>query len=208
MYIVPFALLFGIIIGSYYFKEISANSRIFLFYMMASLTIDRIAIILENTTKNNLILFSLLSIVEIITFSLVYYSFIQAKKFVLVLAILGVTYILIEIALINPKHLASFQSYSKIVSSFLIVLMGLKYIVDQIKKEIAVSNQNLHFIIISYFSLELILLLPLNFLINETSNVVFYIWYLRLSVNLLFYIYLIRFIWKNGITQKQLHSGL
>jgi hypothetical protein len=208
MYIVPFVLLLGVIIGSCYFKKISTNSRIFLFYMMASLIIDRIAIILENTTKNNLILFSLLSLVEIITFSLVYHSFIQAKKFVLIAAILGVTYILIEIALINPNHVASFQPYSKIASSFLIVIMGLKYMVDQIKKELPFYNRNLHFIIISYFSLELILLLPLNFLINETSNVVFYIWYLRLSINLLFYIYLIRFIWKNGITQKQSPSGL
>ena len=176
--------------------------------MTASLIIDRIAIILENTSKNNLILFSLLSIIEIITFSIVYYNFIQAKKFVLFVAILGVTYMLIELAIINPNHLVSFQSYSKIVASFLIVIMGFKYIIDQIKKELAIHNRNLHFIIISYFSLELILLLPLNFLINVTSNVVLYIWYLRLCVNLLFYIYLIFFIWKSGRTQKQLYSGL
>ena len=96
----------------------------------------------------------------------------------------------IETSLINSKDVTSFQSYSKVFIAFLIVFMSLYYILQQIKREQKIVHRNLVFAIITYFSLELIFLLPLNFLINYKSELVFYIWLLRLSSNLLFYSYL------------------
>ena len=132
---------------------------------------------------------------------------IKTKYFVLVLTSVGFVYALIETSLINSKDVTSFQSYSKVFIAFLIVFMSLYYILQQIKREQKIVHRNLVFAIITYFSLELIFLLPLNFLINYKSELVFYIWLLRLSSNLLFYSYLIRFIWKNGKMQKQLSAG-
>ena len=126
----------------------------------------------------------------------------------MLITIIGISYPLVEICLIDSQNLQSFQSYAKVLIAFLIVIMSFYYIIYQIKREYQIENRNLVFVIIAYFSLELIFLLPLNFLINYNSPIVFYIWYVRFSVNLLFYIYLIRFIWKNGKMQKQSQLGL
>ncbi|MBL4705267.1 MAG: hypothetical protein JKY54_12150 [Flavobacteriales bacterium] len=157
---------------------------------------------------NNLILFNVLSIVEILTFSWLYYTMINQKRWVWLLGAAAIAYVFVETLGIDADEVASFQSYSKMVSSFAIVIMGLKYILEHVKEERSILNRNLNYVIIFYFSLELILLLPLNFLINQDSNLIFYIWFLHLGINILLYVYLIRFIWKNGKIQKQLRSGL
>jgi hypothetical protein len=144
-----------------------------------------------------------LSLIEIFTFSLYYFNTIKVKSFVLILTSIGIAYPLIEIVLINTNNVVSFQSYSKVLVAFLIIIITFYYLMYQIKREQKVTNQNLSFIIIAYFSLELIFLLPLNFLINYDSPFVLYIWFFRLSVNIFFYSYLIRFIWRNGKVQKQ-----
>jgi len=164
--------------------------------------------VIGQTTYNNLITFNVLSLIEILTFSIYYFNNIKTKRFVSILASIGIGYPLIEIALINTDNVVSFQSYSKVLVAFLIIIMSFYYILYQIKREQKIANQNLAFVIIAYFSLELIFLLPLNFLINYNSPFVLYIWFFRLSVNIFFYSYLIRFIWRNGKVQKQSYFGL
>ena len=200
-------LLIGISIGLYHYKVINRNGRLFLLYLTLSLALDIAARVIGQTTYNNLITFNVLSLIEVLTFSLYYLNNIKAKPFVLALASIGIGYPLIEIALINTANVASFQSYSKVLVAFLIIIMSFYYIMYQIKREQKIANQNLAFVTIAYFSLELIFLLPLNFLVNYDSPFVLYIWFFRLSVNVFFYTYLIRFIWRNGKVQKQSYSG-
>ncbi len=208
-YTIPLILLFGVLRGIYSYKTLNKNAKILLFYLILSLAIDITSRIIVSTTRyNNLILFDLLSIVEMLIFSLFYLNFAKQKNIILILATIGVSYALIEIFLIDPIHAATFESYSKIVAAFLIIIMALKYISNQIKQEREIFKYNLHLVIISFFSLEFIFLLPLNFLINYTSLTVFYIWLIRLIVNLLFYTYLIYFIWMNGKNLRRLHYGL
>jgi hypothetical protein len=141
-------------------------------------------------------------------FSLLYLQFIRLKQLVWVLGGFGIIYAIVETLQIDPFNITSFQPYSKMVSSFIIVTMALFYIFGQIKAERKIAERYLNYSIIFYFSLELILLLPINLLINYESFIVYFVWFLHLCINLLFYIFLIRFIWKNGKTQKQLPYGL
>jgi hypothetical protein len=46
--------------------------------------------------------------------------------------------------------------------------------------------------------LNIIIFLPLDFLISEDSIFNFYIWFANLGVTVLFYLFLIYSIWKNG----------
>lgn len=168
-------LLIGISLGLYHYKVINRNCRLFLFYLTLSLALDIVSRGIGQTTYNNLITFNILSLIEILTFSLYYLNTIKAKPIIWILASIGIGYPLIEIALINTDNVASFQSYSKVLVAFLIIIMSFYYILFQIKKEQKIANQNLAFVIITYFSLELIFLLPLNFLINYDSPFVLYI---------------------------------
>ncbi len=194
----------------YNYKNICNRNSIFIFYLLASFLIDIAGKIIFYYLDydNNLIFFNLLSLLEIIVFSIYYLNYINKKIIVSVIIGIGIIYPLIEIIVINTDNITSFQSYSKVLVAFLITIMSLYYIMQQIKRELEIDNRNLIFVIIAYFSLELIFLLPLNFLINYDSPIVLYIWFLRLGVNLLFYSYLIRFIWKNGKMQKQSQLGL
>ncbi|MFT5250056.1 MAG: hypothetical protein ACI93P_001791 [bacterium] len=146
--------------------------------------------------------------VEILSFSILYMQFTHLKRLIWILGGIGIIYTIVETLQIDATNTSTFQSYSKIISSFIIVIMALSYILGQIKEEENIENRFLNYSIIVYFSIELILLLPLNFLINNESHSVYYVWFSHLCINLFFYIFIIRFIWKNGKTHKQLSSGL
>lgn len=197
----------GVAIGVYYYKRVTKKSIILLYFLVASLSIDICARILGQIDYSNLILFNGLSVIEMLFFSLLYLQFIKLKQLVWLLGGIGIIYAIVETLQIDAVNITSFQPYSKMVSSFVIVTMALFYIFGQIKAEHKIAERYLNYSIICYFSLELILLLPINLLINYESFTIYCVWFSHLFINLLFYTFLIRFIWKNGKTQKQLSYG-
>lgn len=196
------------LIGINYYNYLNKIGLILLFYLCINLTIDIIGKLMYYYEINNVTLFNIVGISEIIIFSIFYLNILKNKKLIYFLSSIGVIYSLVEIVLINSQNIVSFQSYAKVISAFIIITISLYYIMNQLLREKEIELKQLVFVIISYFSLELIFLLPLNFLVNNTSNLVVYIWLFRLSCNLLFYSFLIYTLWKNGKTQKQLSSGL
>ncbi len=147
---------------------------------------------------NNLILFNVLSFFEIVIFGYLYLRYYKGSNVTFILSLLGLFYIVTEGILIDHNDLASFQTYSRIVSSFIIVVMVLDYLFNELKTGSILKNEVLHFVILSYYSIEFMLLIPFNFLINHDSTSIMYIWMARIFLNIFLYGYLTFFIWKNG----------
>ncbi len=209
-YASPAVLVLGVIAGIYYFKYLGPVSRRILFYLIVSLCFDVLSRIIGSLNGNNLLLWPLLGLTELLIFGNFYRHLIKKKWWVWSLTTAGVVYIIAELIYIDANNVSAFQTYAKVVASFLIVLMTCILFMERIKgdEKIARSRMYLHFAILAYFSLNIILLLPINFLINESPEVIVYIWFVYLMSTVLFYLYLTYFIWKNGKSRKRSHYGL
>lgn len=209
--IVPVILFFGIIKGIQYYRYLKTGHKLLVLYLIGCFLADISSRVIGEFYRNNLICMVAFSLFELLFF-VYYYQVCFFKRKVwryIIIALIGTGYIGHEIfTLINvtPEY---FQTYSKTCTAFLIIIMGIDYFVEKIKQEkIDMPNKmRLNSIFIFYFSLNLILFLPINFLINVSSSVKFYFWLINLIVTLVFYILLTKIIWKNGLTQKQLQRG-
>lgn len=204
----PFALVVGGIFGLYFFKYLNKTHRLILAYLGVSLAIDIASRIMANSHNNNLILWPLLSILELLIFSGIYISILE-KKFFWIVSGVGASYIIYEMINIDSFNASSFQPYSKVVSSFVIIVLILSYIMQRITKDVEISKQDqfLNITVLSYFALNLVLLLPINFLINEKPEITVYIWTTYLILTILFYSCLSILLCKNGKNRKRLHFG-
>lgn len=211
MYLCPAILLFGIIIGCYHYKYLKREYKFLLLYLLICFLTDVSSRIVGEITKNNLIFIVLFSFFELIFFTTFYQVCFFKRKVrsvIIVSSIFGI-YIIWEIFSLWNIPPAEFQTYSKTLSSFLIIFMAINYLLEKIEhKEKNNRVIMLNSVIIIFFSLHLIFFLPINFLINVPSFIKFYFWTTNFLLTLIFYAFLIREIWKNGSIQKQLRSGL
>lgn len=204
----PFTLLIGGIFGMYYLKYLSKSYKLILSYLAISLIIDITSRIMAGMNNNNLILWPILSLIEINIFSLVFIPIIR-KKFLWIFTAIASAYIIYEIIIIDSFNASSFQPYAKIISSAIIVLYLLIVLIQRIKNESILSRkeQVFNLTILCYFALNVVLLLPINFLINENPEITIYIWTTYLILTILFYSCLSILLWKNGKNQKRLYFG-
>ena len=205
----PLVLIIGILIGTYYFRYIKGKLLFILLYLMACLFFDFLSRYLGSIQGNNLSLWPLYSLSELIIFSAFYFNFIKKKKAIMLFIITGIGYMIFEFVYIDVYNVKAFQSYAKIVTSFLIVITVLSNIIWQVStnQNIAKDDQRLNNMVLVNFALSLLLLLPINLLINKHSQIITFIWLIYLLITVLFYIYLSFVLWKNGKNQKQLYSG-
>lgn len=207
---VPVLLLLGIIIGTYFYKFTETRYRFLLVYLAICFGTDVLSRIIGEIYGNNLLFILIFSLLELVFFTAFYLVCLfrrKEKKYIL-LTSAAVVFIIIELYLAGTSSPERFQPYSKVVGSFLILLMAISYLFEGIgKKQPDYSDMKLNSVFIIYFSLNLIFFLPLNFLINVPSSVKFYFWCFNLILTISFYVFLIREIWKNGSTRKQLQFG-
>ncbi len=208
-YASPLVLFVGTFVGIYWFKWLDRKSKWILIYLIVSLGIDIASRIVSTYNENNLIILPLYSVLELLIIASIYCHLGVKKMLLIPLTVLGAIYIVGEIVYIDSYNVKSFQSYAKIASSFVIVLLALQFFTQKLKsdKEISPELQRLNLVMLAYFALNLLLLLPINLMINQIATSIIYIWYAYLGATVLFYSYLSAFLWKNGKTRKQLHCG-
>ncbi|MBB3696774.1 hypothetical protein FHS70_000888 [Flammeovirga yaeyamensis] len=188
-------------------KKINNQYKLFIIYLIMSLCIDFLSRINGHLLfLNNLIFFNILSILEIIIFSL-FYSFYINKTIIYFGLLIGVSYSCYEMYLSNPFIISFYYCYSKNIVSLLIIIYCLIRIFKNTINENLIKNNCKDIIITLFFSFEFILLLPFNFLINYDLSIAHNFWFLRFIMTLFFYISITYFIWQNGKTQKQLSDG-
>jgi hypothetical protein len=205
----PIVSFTGSCIGFYYYKSLDAIRKSLTWYLFVMLLVD-IASRLIIETGNNFIVLLAYSLIEITMFAWFYFKLQFNAKHRLIIGLFFVSflYILWEIVSLERKEVKGFQSYAKVVDDFLIIILALTFFHERINifRESKWDNFRLNTVILVFFSFNLSLFLPLNFILNDTFG--YYFWFGNILSLLLFYSYLTHSIWKNGRTQKLLLSGL
>ncbi|MXN91087.1 hypothetical protein GR160_07575 [Flavobacterium sp. Sd200] len=163
---------------------------------------------------NNLVILPVFSLIELVFFAYFYNKHLLAKpnKVLLGLGIVGSVYIITEMLLyfvFNTLDVKQFQPYAKVADNFIVILMALSFYYQKINSfnELRWGYFRLNTVILIYFTFNIMVFLPFNFMINESSGIKFYFWTANMVFILLFYGYLVSLIWKNGIKQGKMQLG-
>lgn len=202
----PIILCVGIVLAALYFSRLEGVHKILLLYMVAALIIDILGRILGHYVNNNLILIPIFGLIEILLLTRLYFTYFIGVKNKFWLIPIGVLicfnfYEIFSLYGVEPKD---FNCTSRVLDSLTIVLFSIIFFIKIIAdSEIAKKGfLFLNSVIFAYHSLNLIIYLPINFLINETSNIKFHFWSISLLLTLIFYLSIIRIIWIHGKNHK------
>ncbi|TCN63729.1 hypothetical protein CLV25_11579 [Acetobacteroides hydrogenigenes] len=205
----PIVLLLGISIGLYNFKHLGVSTRYLFYYLVLCLGADFLCRYFGyySRFKYNLFIVPIFGFFELAIFSKLYYSHILRRRSniligFMVLALLCVSSELLFVS--RLLHLKNFQSFGKVIADVVIVLYCLMYYWRIFNGSIPIVKEHryLNVAALIYFSINLVLFLPINFLVNESISVVFLFWVLNLVSLNLFYLVLIYLIWQNGKIRK------
>ncbi|WP_231559611.1 hypothetical protein [Flavobacterium rivuli] len=105
----------------------------------------------------------------------------------------------------NTINVKQFQPYAKITDNFIVIIMALVFYYQKMNSfnETWLTNFKLNTVILLYFTVNAIIFLPFNFIINASGNAKFYIWTINVFFITSFYLYLTILIWKNGSNKLQ-----
>ncbi len=204
-FLAPITALIGIGMGVRYYSKLSLPDKLLTLYLVFVLAIDIIirylALVLKF--KNNLFLIPVYALGEFLIIAIIYLIFLLKLKSQKIIIILSGVSALILFDLFYFSRLtdaANFQSIAKIIANLSIIIICIYYswkgILNKGIRSLEFMSINPY--IIGYFSINLIIFLSINFLINEALGIVTYFWILNLIVNVLFYIRITYFLWKRG----------
>jgi len=207
-FVSPVILIVGLIFGFYTYRSLDVIHKSITVYLAVMLLVDITGRIFGHYRGNNLIVLLAYSLIELLLFLYFYYKFLFKiqHKVIIGLSVLAISYIFWEIYVFNPDA-KKFQTYSKIVDNFMIIMLALAFFYEKISvfKESKWNNFKLNAVILVFFSINMLFFLPYNFIINAAIG--FWFWLGILISTSLFYLYLINSIWKNGRTRRLLPSG-
>ena len=198
-------LIASLITGLFLYKKLDNLHKSILVYLFLMFSVDIVCRIIEKYNHTNIIMLPIFSLVELLYFMHLYNRYLLKKpsKILIGLGSIGIIYICVEFLqyfVFNTLNIKQFQPYSKIVDNFIIIVMALVFYYQKINSfnETKWSNFKLNTAILIYFTINAIVFLPFNFIINENIGVRFYIWTINVIIILLFYSYLTFLVWKNG----------
>lgn len=202
----PFLLFVGMVIGVAFYSKLEDSHRLLVIYLFVAFLIDILSRLMGIYYNNNLILIPLFGLFELLLLSRLYFKHLIPVKsgvWSILIAFL-VVFNLVEIVLLFDVTPEDFSGYSRALDSLAIVILSIVFYLKQIAndQELKPGFFFLNTLIFVFHSLNLILYLPLNFLINENSNVKFHFWSISLVLTLIFYISIIRILWTYGKNPK------
>ena len=210
--LIPLILVVGLVTGIYYYKYLNRLHRNLLFYLFLMFIADITSRFLAQTGNNHIVLLAY-SFIEILGVSYFYYRFLLTKKHISMFVVntIAMVYILWELCyyLFYNVSIKYFQPYAKIADNFVIILLALTFLYEKMNsyKESRWDNFRLNIAVLIFFTLNTLIFLPFNFLVNEKSGVKFYFWTGNVTLLLLFYSFLINEIWRNGRQNKLTRRG-
>lgn len=204
----PIILTIGIFLGIFCYKKVDTLRKILIFYLCVMLLLDLTARYLGEVYGNNLVLIPIYGFSDLTMFSIFYYFLgiknnKKIKLFLILILILSAAFTFSEVMKVYNLPSSEFESYSKVISTLVIVFLSLGFFLEKIymKKNISSDMFMLNSGILLFYSLNLIIFLPIDFLING-SELKFYFWLVNLVITLTFHTFLITSIWKNGKIQE------
>ncbi|WP_413513136.1 hypothetical protein [Myroides odoratus] len=188
-YLIPLALVLLLIystlkmpFSSYKIALIGYLTTCLLFYIGGEL--------LGELKGNNLILIPIFGVLELGWFIFIYYIRIQQKKifFLIIPTFLCLIYELITVNFNIPEY---FQSYTRFISTLSLFLLTLYYCYFLLRnkwKDYHSSFFLLNATLLIYSAFSCLYYLPVNLLINGSSENKFIFWFLNIILTLLFYL--------------------
>ncbi len=207
-YLSPIIAFIGAVGGVVFWNKLKRLKRYLVIYLCSAFLVDVISRVVSYYYGNNLFFIPLFGLLELIIFSLIFIHLIPSKWIGLI-CLPGLGYILYELVMINSSDIDHFQSYSRVVDSFILVVFGVVYYARKIIRDADLNKDEFQLVgaVLFYGALSLIYFLPINFFVNENTNFNLLFWLTYLVLNLLFYSYLTWKIWKNGKIRKQFLYG-
>lgn len=154
--------------------------------------------IFEYLYGNNLFILLIYSLIEVIIFTYFYFKFIFKRKhyLALIFSIIGIVYICWEIVKFE-NNIIDFQPYSKVVDNAVIIYLSLTFLYEKVIefKQFKFQELYLQLAILIFFTINSIIFLPLNFILNQAVGK--YFWQIILVITVIFYSYLTYSIWQN-----------
>lgn len=207
----PIILIIGVLLGIFKFKKLRKSNQLIVFYLVFSLTFDLLSRYFGyfSQSKYNLFLIPIYGVLELGCFSVLYYKYIFLSKSKYLLSYIITMHLLILAEIIFGKGLfrpESFQSFGKVIADASIILYSIYFYLKVFKGQIPIHSEYafLNAVILIYFSINLIIYLAINFLVNAQFKLVVAFWIINLLSVIIFELILISLIWKDGRTRKTL----
>jgi hypothetical protein len=196
----------------FFYKNLDSHYRFINIYIWLGVLIDLLTTYFMKSTGYNLFLLPIYSFAELAIFSSIYLRFfLKGENAVLKsLLLLAHGLILLDfLFLCDLFNAETFYAFSKVVADIAIVVLCLKYFSNILKEETPIKKELLllNSVFIGYFSINSIIFLSINFLVNESLDLVTPFWVLNALSALFLYSFLTYMIWQHGRTQKTLPSG-
>jgi hypothetical protein len=205
----PLILLVGIFLNIKFHKKLKKIFLLIFIYLCISLIVDILFRYLGiySHLKFNLFLIPIFGFAELIIYSIIYYKYLvkSRSKILLLLILLAHVLILLEIVFIKKSMTQkTFHSFGKVIADSVIILYCLSYYWNLFKGKIKIK-QDIGLLIATtfiYYSVNLLIFLCVNFLVNANIVLVTSFWTINIISNSIFYTILTYLIWQNGKTQS------
>ena len=205
----PILLSLGIIIGIFFFRNLSNGFRVIIGYLVMSLFIDLLSryIGYYSHFKYNLFLHPIFGFLELAFISTLYYKYILHSKSIPLLLFIFFMLLLIVVEFVFFSKLfdaKSFQSYGRVIADLAIISLATIYYLKLVQGKVVMrSDINiLNATIIIYYSINLTHDIFLNFLVNASIQIIALFWAVNFIALIAFYLILIYLIWQDGKTPK------
>lgn len=193
-----YVLIGGIMLSLASFVKADAFYRTLIGYLCIMGAMEFTGYFLGYILKvSNHIIVLLAALADLVFFLYLYKRFFfKAKnKLITTIAALGILYILYEIYfnfIYTRVPVQEFQPYAKPVSNIVVILLALTFLYERVStySDSRLDKFPFNNVVLMYFTLNTIIYLPFNFLVNENSGVKFYFWSANVILILLFYMYL------------------
>jgi len=207
--ITPILLSLGIIIGIFFFRNLSNGFRVVLGYLVMSLFIDLLSRYFGDYSylKFNLFLIPIFGFLELAFISTLYYKYILHSKSIRLLLFIIFMLLLIVIEFVFFSKLfdaKSFQSFGRVIAESTIISLCMLYYWKLVQGKVVMrSDINiLNAAVIIYYSICIIHDLFINFLVNASIHILAVFWAINFISTIAFYLVLIYLIWQDGKTRK------
>lgn len=193
-----------------YYKIFQPYQKVIYIYLLISLFVDLLSRFWSFAFAQNLEFISIFAIIEVLIFYVFYYKILSKENNLLgnILTIFALTYFCIDILLFKTNRITDYQTYTRSVSSLYIVLGSLLYY-KKIYSEYIRDKEllQLNGILLLYYSLNFILYLPINYIINVSVAINISLWIFKVILLLIFYLYLWKHLMSYGKNKKQSRIG-
>lgn len=207
--ITPYFIGLCLLVGLIQFRRISPPFKLMVIYLGVALLFNLGMSAMAYYFGNNLVLIPLYGFFELVLYTVLFGYFLFTPKSsmsttTVLLGITGCSYIIYETLIVNTVDPLKFQSYARVIDAFIIVVFSMLFFFDKLSKgtDPKETTLTLNTIILIFFSLNLVFLLPINFLVSKSYQLVFYFWFGYMVLTLLFYLSITFAIWKDGRTRR------